>query len=69
MLKERNFNDPFFDQMDFKSVGGSPVLGINGNVIIGHGISDKYAVKSMVIQSFNMAKSRINEKIKESLMV
>jgi len=68
MLKERNFNDPFFDQMDFKSVGGSPVLGVNGNVVIGHGVSDKYAVRSMVVQSYNMAKSRINEKIKESLM-
>lgn len=68
MLKERNFSDPFFDQMDFKRVGGSPVLGINGNVIIGHGISDKHAVKGMVVQSYNMAKSRINEKIKESLM-
>jgi phosphate acyltransferase len=68
MLKERNFNDPFFDLMNFRAVGGSPILGVNGNVIIGHGISDKQAVKSMVVQSYNMAKSAINEKIKESLM-
>ena len=68
MLKDRNFSDPFFDQMDYKRIGGSPILGINGNVLIGHGVSDKHAIKSMVIQSYNMAKSRINEKIKESLM-
>ena len=68
MLKDRNFSDPFFDQMDYKRIGGSPILGINGNVLIGHGVSDKNAIKSMVIQSYNMAKSRINEKIKESLM-
>jgi phosphate acyltransferase len=68
MLKERNFNDPFFDLMNFRAVGGSPILGVNGNVIIGHGVSDKQAVKSMVVQSYNMAKSAINEKIKESLM-
>jgi phosphate acyltransferase len=68
MLKERNFNDPFFDLMNFRAVGGSPILGVNGNVIIGHGVSDKLAVKSMVMQSYNMAKSAINEKIKESLM-
>ncbi len=69
MLQDRNFSDPFFDQMDYKIIGGSPILGINGNVIIGHGVSDKYAIKSMIIQSYNMAKSRINEKIKESLML
>ena len=68
MLKKRDFNDPFFDKMDFKNVGGSPVLGINGNVVIGHGVSDKHAVKNMVIQTYNMAESRINERIKESLM-
>jgi len=68
MLKERNFNDPFFDLMDYKKVGGSPILGINGNVIIGHGVSDKNAIKSMILQSFSMAQSKINEKIKESLM-
>ncbi len=68
MLQDRNFKDPFFDLMDYKQIGGSPILGINGNVIIGHGVSDKHAIKSMLIQSYNMAKSKINEKIKESLM-
>lgn len=68
MLKERNFDDPFFNKMNFRSVGGSPVLGVNGNVIIGHGISDSNAVKSMVIQSHKMAESRISEKIKADLM-
>ena len=68
LFKERNLSDPFFDQLDYKKIGGSPILGINGNVVIGHGVSDRYAVKGMLIQSYNMAKSRINEKIKESLM-
>lgn len=68
MLKERDFNDPFFDRMDYKRIGGSPILGINGNVTIGHGVSDKYAIKSMLMQSYKMAESKINEKIKESLM-
>jgi len=68
MLQERNFKDPFFDQMDYKRIGGSPILGINGNVTIGHGVSDKHAVKSMVLQSYHMAESKINEKIKDSLL-
>jgi glycerol-3-phosphate acyltransferase PlsX len=68
MLKQRDFSDPFFDRMDYKRIGGSPILGINGNVTIGHGVSDKYAIKSMLIQSYKMAESKINEKIKESLM-
>jgi glycerol-3-phosphate acyltransferase PlsX len=68
MLKEKGFNDPFFDRMDYKRIGGSPILGINGNVTIGHGVSDKHAIKSMLMQSYKMAEAKINEKIKESLM-
>jgi len=67
MIKARKINEPFFDRMDYRNVGGSPILGINGNVIIGHGVSDKHAIKNMLIQAYKMAVANMNQKIKESL--
>ncbi len=67
LLQKRNFSDPFFDQFNYEAIGGSPILGVNGNVIIGHGISTAPAIKNMLIQAMQMAKSRVHEKIKETL--
>ncbi len=68
LLKKRKFSDPFFDQFNYEAIGGSPILGVNGNVIIGHGISTAPAIKNMLIQTMQMAESRVHEKIKESLL-
>ncbi|MDH3708598.1 MAG: phosphate acyltransferase [Cyclobacteriaceae bacterium] len=67
LLQKRNFSDPFFDQFNYEAIGGSPILGVNGNVIIGHGISTAPAIKNMLIQAMQMAESRVHEKIKETL--
>jgi len=69
MLQKRGYSDPFFDTMDYRSVGGSPILGINGNVIIGHGVSDADAVKNMLLQSSRMAETGVYKRIKENLGV
>ena len=67
LLQKRNFSDPFFDQFNYEAIGGSPILGVNGNVIIGHGISSARAIKNMLVQAMQMAESRVHEKIKETL--
>ena len=36
ILKQRGINDPFFDNYNYENVGGTPALGVNGTVIIGH---------------------------------
>ena len=69
MLQKRGYRDEFFDTMDYRSVGGSPILGINGNVIIGHGVSDADAVKNMLLQSSRMAETGVYKRIKENLGV
>ncbi len=65
MLKSRNINDPYFDRFNYEEIGGSPILGINGNVVIGHGVSSALAIKNMVLLSMRMAESNIHLKIKE----
>ncbi|MEO0331866.1 MAG: phosphate--acyl-ACP acyltransferase, partial [Bacteroidota bacterium] len=63
LLERRNYRDPFFDNLNYEAIGGSPVLGINGNVVIGHGASSALAIKNMIMQAFDMAKSGIHHKI------
>ena len=67
MLQQRSFRDSFFDTMDYRAIGGSPILGVNGNVVIGHGVSDPEAVKNMLLQSYRMAVSNVHIEIKEKL--
>ncbi len=65
LLKSRGKLDPFFDRFDYEQIGGSPILGINGNVLIGHGVSNRNAIGHMVFQAERMIKSDITQKIKE----
>ena len=64
MLDEKQIHDPFFDKFNYEAVGGSPILGINDNAIIGHGRSTPLAICNMLVQGFNMAQSGIVEQIK-----
>ena len=67
ILRKRELLDPFFSKFNYEAIGGSPILGVNGNVIIGHGVSSPLAIKNMLLQAHKMAKSNIHLKIKESL--
>ncbi len=67
IMKKRNLLDPFFEKFDYEAIGGSPILGVNGNVIIGHGVSSPEAIHNMLIQARKMSVSNIYKKIKESL--
>lgn len=67
MIKARKINDPYFNRFNYEEIGGSPILGINGNVVIGHGVSSALAIKNMILLSVKMAESNIHLKIKEEL--
>ena len=64
MMDEKQIHDPFFDKFNYEAVGGSPILGINDNAIIGHGRSTALAICNMLVQGFNMAGSGIVDQIK-----
>ncbi len=64
---ERNLKDDFFSKFNYEAIGGSPILGVNGNVVIGHGMSSPLAIKNMVLQGQRMAESNVYMKIKELL--
>ena len=66
LIKKKNFSDPYFDRFNYEIYGGTPVLGVDGNVLIGHGISNEYAVKNIILLGKDLINSKLNSKIKNA---
>jgi len=66
LTTKKGFKDEFFDRFNYENYGGSPVLGVNAPVIIGHGISSPLAVKNMVMQSRDMITTGLVGKIQDA---
>lgn len=47
-LLERGIKDDFVDTFNHEIYGGTPILGINDTVIIGHGVAHDLAFKNMI---------------------
>jgi phosphate acyltransferase len=60
---KKGFKDDFFAKFNYEQYGGSPILGVNAPVIIGHGISPPEAIKNMVLLSKNMIETKLVDKI------
>lgn len=69
ILNEKNMHDPFFDKFNYEAVGGSPILGINGNAVIGHGVSSPKAICNMVLQAQKMVSSKLSERFHKKYSV
>lgn len=61
---KKGFKDNFFDRFNYEQYGGSPILGVNAPVVVGHGISTPEAIKNMVLLSRNMVETSLVDKIK-----
>ena len=68
VAKQKGIDDEFFDRFNYEQYGGSPVLGVNAPVVIGHGISNPQAIKSMIMLSRNTVESGLIEKIKQAFL-
>ncbi len=64
VTKKKQIKDEFFDRFNYEQYGGTPVLGVNAPVVIGHGISTPEAIKNMVLLSRDMIQSKLIDKIK-----
>ncbi|WP_448700941.1 phosphate acyltransferase PlsX [Mucilaginibacter sp. AW1-3] len=63
---KKGFKDEFFDRFNYEQYGGSPILGVNAPVVVGHGISSPTAIKNMVLLSRNMVNSGLVDKIRQA---
>jgi glycerol-3-phosphate acyltransferase PlsX len=60
----KGLKNEFFDRFNYENYGGSPVLGVNAPVVVGHGISSDIAIKNMILLCKEMVQSKLTEKIK-----
>jgi glycerol-3-phosphate acyltransferase PlsX len=66
-LLKRGIDDDYLNRFNFVNYGGSPILGINKPVIIGHGISKSITIVNMFKQARDMVTSGLIDKIRASL--
>jgi len=67
-MEKRSLLDDFFNRFNYENYGGTPILGINGTVIVGHGISNPTAIKNMLLLSRDVYLARLASKIKNTLI-
>jgi glycerol-3-phosphate acyltransferase PlsX len=66
LMKQRGIKDEYFDRFNYENYGGTPILGVKGNAIIGHGISNETAVKNMLLHAHDVVSSELTDKINEA---
>jgi phosphate acyltransferase len=65
LTRKLNIHDEYFERFNFENYGGTPVLGINSNVIIGHGISNDITIKNMILLTKDVISANLPAKIKQ----
>ena len=66
LISKRGLVDDYFSRFNYENYGGTPVLGVNANVLIGHGISSPKAIKNMILASKTVTLANLPSKIKEA---
>jgi glycerol-3-phosphate acyltransferase PlsX len=67
VLIKRGIKDTYLDRFNYENYGGTPILGINSTVLVGHGISNGNAIRRMVLMSKEVHEARLASRIKHSL--
>ena len=66
IVRKRKRSDEYFDKFNYELYGGTPILGINSNVLIAHGISSPVAFKNMLILAKEIVDVKLSDKIKQA---
>ena len=67
IMKKRGLLDDYFKRFNYENYGGTPILGLNKPIIIGHGISNEIAIKNMILLTKDMVEADLANKIKANL--
>ena len=67
LIKKRGLEDDYFNRFNYENYGGTPILGLNKTVIIGHGISNEVAIKNMITLTKDVIEADLVSKIKNNL--
>lgn len=67
IMMKRGLVDDYFARFNYENYGGTPILGVNSTVIVGHGISNDIAIKNMILLSKEVHTAKLSQKIKRAL--
>jgi glycerol-3-phosphate acyltransferase PlsX len=67
IMMKRGLIDDYFSRFNYENYGGTPILGINSTVVVGHGISNDKAIKNMLILARDVNQAKLSHKIKLAL--
>jgi len=59
-------SNSFWEGMNYENTGGTPVLGINAPVVIGHGKSTALAIKNMILSTEHAIRADIAKRLREA---
>lgn len=65
IAKLQCFSGGYIEELNYEKVGGTAVLGINANVLIGHGCSSELAIKNMILQTEATVKGNLVDTLRE----
>ena len=68
IAQSKNIQHEYFERFNFENYGGTPVLGVNKPVIIGHGISQAKAFKNMIVLAQKMVDKNVMQIMKQELV-
>lgn len=67
LVKTRGIKDEFFERFNYEDYGGTPILGVNSNVLIGHGKSTEAAVSKMLTLAAKVVEADLPAKIEQKI--
>jgi glycerol-3-phosphate acyltransferase PlsX len=67
VVLKRGMKDPYLDRFNYENYGGTPILGINSTVLVGHGISNGNAIRNMILMSKEIHEAQLVQKIRHAV--
>ena len=67
VLVKRGMKDAYLDRFNYENYGGTPILGVNSTVLVGHGISNAVAIRRMILMAREVHEAKLAQKIKHAL--
>lgn len=67
LMKKTGAQNQWLDKLNYELVGGTPVLGVEKTVVIGHGRSSALAIENMILSTEKTALAAIPEKLAAAL--
>ncbi|HLO89613.1 MAG: phosphate acyltransferase PlsX [Chloroflexota bacterium] len=68
IMMKHGLTDEYFKRFNYEQYGGTPILGVNSSVIVGHGISNDVAIKNMLLLARDMHNAKLSHRIKKALL-